>query len=403
MRRVTVIGAGRTGRGMIGEQFFTEGGFDLVLADCDAALVEALRAQGRYTVEQTDLLSGTARTTLVEGFEAVDTVREHEAYLDALATSEMVVTAVFPDAFEQVARDLAEMVARRRARGVVQPVAVILGGNFVGLKARFSELIGAALPDGDRAFFESHVALVTSKANRKVVFADPTGRDRLALSADDKPLLPVDDAFPFGDDWVRPSFFQLEESCERSMIEKIWSENLLHCSLGFMGACRGFQTVRQAVEDDRVRTLAWYAWREGRRALEAEYGMPMPTETDARVMFDKFASPFFSDRIARVTRQPARKLRRNDRFMGPALLCLKHGITPYFITRAAAHGFCYVDEDEPQSREIADTVARLGVEGGVARVCELDPACPADRAVLDLLTGAVRELDAGRTLIYDMT
>lgn len=66
------------------------------------------------------------------------------------------------------------------------------------------------------------------------------------------------------------------------MIEKIWSENLIHCSLGFMGACAGYATVNEAIEDTRIGALALYAWFEGRRALEAAYGIPVPDEVASR-------------------------------------------------------------------------------------------------------------------------
>ena len=52
MRRVVIIGSGRTGRGMFGEMFYLEGGFDLVFADIDSELIGALREQGYYTVEK---------------------------------------------------------------------------------------------------------------------------------------------------------------------------------------------------------------------------------------------------------------------------------------------------------------------------------------------------------------
>ena len=37
MRRVTIIGSGRTGRGMLGELFYSEKNFDLVFADIDSS------------------------------------------------------------------------------------------------------------------------------------------------------------------------------------------------------------------------------------------------------------------------------------------------------------------------------------------------------------------------------
>ena len=51
MRKVTIIGAGRTGRGTFGELFFSEGGFDIAFADINADLVRSLREQGYFVTK----------------------------------------------------------------------------------------------------------------------------------------------------------------------------------------------------------------------------------------------------------------------------------------------------------------------------------------------------------------
>ena len=392
MREVTIIGAGRTGRGMLGELFYKEGDFHITFADCNPELVEGLRRQGYYTVLQNNLVTGAATTTRVCGFEVVDTVREHERYIQALASSELIATAVFPSSFDTVADDLAEMVACRCRMGVDVPVAVILGGNYVGLKAYFDRALRERLEGACARYYSERVALITSKANRKVTYAASADADRYALEGDDKPVLPVDDAFPFGAGYRYPTFFDLQENAEIGMVEKIWSENLVHCSLGFMAAYEGIRTINEAVERDDIRTFAYYSWLEGRRALQAEYGLPIPGDAFVQGMFSKFASPYLTDTIARVVRQPMRKLGKNDRFMGPALLCMRHGIVPYFILRAAAYGFCFTDEHDEQSRQLAEIEARVGLEGTVEQVCGLNRADELENRAEQLLMDAVRSI-----------
>lgn len=392
MRRVTIIGAGRTGRGMFGELFFSEGGFDLAFADVDAGLVEGLRRQGSYVVEQVNLERGTSKTTTVEGFSVFDVVHERDAYLRRLATSELIAVAVFPSSFDAVARDLVDMARVRRARGVRDSAAVILGGNFVGLREHFSRAIRALAEEEGREFPWDRVALVTSKANRKVSFSSRAGAAAYALEGDDKAVLPVEDRFCFGDGYAYPSFFVIRDDVELSMVEKIWSENLLHCSLGFMGAFRGFAHLNDAACDEKTASLARLAWLEGRRALRAEYGLAVPSDAEADAMMRRFASPFFRDKTGRVVRQPMRKLSRNDRFLGPALLCLRHGIQPLFILRAAAHGLCFVDESDAQSVELARMVGAHGLEGAIERVAGLDASRADEAAARDLLAGFAREV-----------
>lgn len=394
--RVVIVGAGQTGRGMFGALFYKEGCYELTFADTDAALVRGLREQGHYTVEEKDLLTGSVEHVRVDGFSCVD-VADRDVYLDALARATYIAVAVFPKSFDDVARDLADMVRVRKARGMEDVVAVILGGNFVGLHDYFQRAIEGRLNEEERAYARTYVALATSKANRKVVHAG-AGAERFALTGDNKSVLSVENCLPFEAGHRLPSFFHINPDVELSMIEKIWSENLIHCSLGFMGACAGYATVNEAIEDTRIGALALYAWFEGRRALEAAYGIPVPDEVAIKTMMEKFDTPYFHDRITRIVRQPIRKLKKGDRFLGPALLCIEQGITPYFILRAAAYGFCYEDDTEPQSVEIARLVRELGIDEAVRAVTELDPCEPRERLALEMLADAVREVSCPRRL-----
>ena len=392
MRKVTIIGAGRTGRGTFGELFYSEGGFDIAFADINPDLVRSLREQGHFVTKQTDLDAGTSKVIRVDGFEAFDVQADREAYLRRLADSELVAIAVFPVSFDAVAKDLADMIRLRIKEGMTHKAAVIIGGNFVGLRSYFEGALQKLLDADELAVLNDQVALITSKANRKVTFSSDPDAEPLALEGDDKPALPVEDRFFFDEGYEYPSFFQRSNDVELSMAEKIWSENLLHCSLGFMGAYKGCEYLNDAASDELCADLAGKAWREGRQALEAEFGIPMPGDSLLETMLGKFGSPFFCDRIDRVVRQPIRKLGKGDRFLGPALLCLKHGIMPFFILRAAAYGFFVPNAGDEQAAKIEETLASVPLEDAVIKITGLDLSVPDEAIACRLLVGFVQEI-----------
>ena len=392
MRKVTIIGAGRTGRGTFGELFYSEGGFDIAFADINPDLVRSLREQGHFVTKQTDLDAGTSKVIRVDGFEAFDVQADREAYLRRLADSELVAIAVFPASFDAVAKDLADMIRLRIKEGMTHKAAVIIGGNFVGLRSYFEGALQKLLDADELAVLNDQVALITSKANRKVTFSSDPDAEPLALEGDDKPALPVEDCFYFDEGYEYPSFFQRSNDVELSMAEKIWSENLLHCSLGFMGAYKGCEYLNDAASDELCADLAGKAWREGRQALEAEFGIPMPGDSLLETMLGKFGSPFFRDRIDRVVRQPIRKLGKGDRFLGPALLCLKHGIMPFFILRAAAYGFFVPNAGDEQAAKIEETLASVPLEDAVIKITGLDLSVPDEAIACRLLVGFVQEI-----------
>lgn len=397
-RLVTIVGAGRSGRGMLGEMFYSAGGFDLVFADNDSNLVRGLSEQGYYTVEQKDLLTGKAALTRVKGFIVVDTVKNHKEYLQYLARSEIVATALFPSAFDQVAQDIADMVRIRMELNIDTPMAVLLGANYVGLYQYYHDRVAAALKGDALDYFNRKVALVTAKVNRKVVCPDCFEEDKYFLTGDNKGVLLVDKRFLFPDDYAYPSFFSLTENVEISMIEKIWSENLQHVTFAFMGNFFEYETINEAVSDDYIRKSAYYAWREGREALLAEYGLPIPEDSVVKIVFEKFASPYFADRLDRIGRQPIRKLKKHDRLVGPALLCLRHEIMPYFIARSIAYGFFYSDSADAEAVELKRLVCEQGIEQTVLKICELDPDNLQEEMLYQLILASYYDISKGKVM-----
>lgn len=83
---------------------------------------------------------------------------------------------------------------------------------------------------------------------------------------------------------------------------------------------------------------------------------------------------------------------RNDRFIGPALCCMRHGILPYYITRCLAYGFCYSRKEEPQSMEIREMVEQQGIEEAVRHFCQLDTEVAEEKTVFDLIVAAYKDI-----------
>ena len=84
---------------------------------------------------------------------------------------------------------------------------------------------------------------------------------------------------------------------------------------------------------------------------------------------------------------------RNDRFIGPALLCLKYGRTPYFIAKCCAYGFFYRAADDPQSLRMGEEIAYDGIDAVILRYTGLNTAVPEERLLFDLIRNAYYAVD----------
>lgn len=391
---VVIIGAGRSGRGMLGEMYYTDGSWHITFADRDASLVSGLRKQGWYTVHMSNMKTGFSRETRVEGFDILNTQTDHDVYIQAMCRAHFISTALMPDAFDQVIADLAEMVRARMGLGVTQPQFITLGANYVGLFEYYYKGIRALLTPEETAYFDSCIYLVMSIVNRKNMLPPEQERaeDPYRIIGDDKGVLRVEDLPELRAFSHLPCFFQLEKNLSAAMVVKIWTGNLVQCSMAFVALAHGLEDSYTASFHPLASKYAYYAAAEGYAGVAAQYGLPPRTPEQARQPVTVFRTKSVNDSLYRIVREPIRKLGKNDRLIGPALCAARHGILPYYICRSCAYAYLYRNERDPQSIQLQEMLARDGIEAIAAKVSGLDPQVAEEKLVLDLIVCAYRDI-----------
>ncbi|NUT57223.1 MAG: mannitol-1-phosphate 5-dehydrogenase, partial [Agromyces sp.] len=86
------FGAGNIGRGFVG-LLLHEAGYEVVFADVNAELIDALAASDHYTVHEVGV---DARDRVVTGYRAINSQADAAALLDELRTADVATTAVGP-------------------------------------------------------------------------------------------------------------------------------------------------------------------------------------------------------------------------------------------------------------------------------------------------------------------
>jgi len=97
---IVIWGAGRIGRGFVGD-LFDAAGYRIVLVDQSKALIERLRQVGRYTVVWARGADQRQDRTITD-FSALTTAQTNEVSA-AVAEADLVAVAVFPKDFPDVA------------------------------------------------------------------------------------------------------------------------------------------------------------------------------------------------------------------------------------------------------------------------------------------------------------
>ena len=89
------------------------------------------------------------------------------------------------------------------------------------------------------------------------------------------------------------------------------------------------------------------------------------------------------DTIARVGRDPVRKLQADDRLIGPAKLAYRYGIEPTHLIQGCAAALSFEQTGDAQSAELQKLVRERGIEHTLDFISQLRSWNPISKLIRD--------------------
>ena len=115
---------------------------------------------------------------------------------------------------------------------------------------------------------------------------------------------------------------------------------MAHAVTGYLGMLRGIRLLWEAVEEPDIRYVVNKAFTEISRAMAKEFDKPLDdllTYCDSLLV--RFHNRLLIIQVPRLAQDPLRKLSPDDRLVGAARLCERHGIFPAHIAVGIAAGY----------------------------------------------------------------
>ena len=388
MPTIVQFGAGAIGRGFLGH-LWTEGGYEVVYVEANPELAAALNARGAYPLR---LIEGDQAETRIIGPVRAILATDEAAVTEALAECAFACTAVGVNVIERLARTLALGILERLQRGA-EPINIICCENQVRAGEKLRGYVAAALsPDEAEAlrFLTASVGFVDASVGRMVPPATPEllAEDALLIQAETYAELPID-----ADAWrgTLPAIPALapRRNFAGYVARKLYTHNGGHALLAYEGYRRGHEFIYQAAEDaELVAELEGY-WQETGTALIRAYGFAQDEQRAHQSdLLRRFRNRALGDTTIRVARDPVRKLRRDDRLVGAALLCEGQGIAPRFVARAIAAALRFDFPGDPTAPQLQELVARDGVRGTLFALASVPTDSPLAAWVEQAYNGA---------------
>src|SRR5699024_10773059 len=362
------FGAGNIGRGFIGE-ILHKNGFDITFVDINETLIDALNDRESYEIEYAD--DAHQRLT-VSGFSGINNGKNPEAVSQAVAEADIVTTAIGPNILPYIAELIANGIKLRRENDDTRTMDIVACENMIGGTDFLNEKVSAYFDEADRVYVDQYIGFPNAAVDRIVPMQ--SHEDPLFVSVEPFSEWVIDQTNVKGTQIKLDGVLYVEDLLPY-IERKLFSVNTGHATTGYTGKHFGYETIDQALEDEKVLQQLKAVLAETGALLVEKWGFDQEAHAAyANKIVGRFQNSHISDAITRVARTPIRKLGYDERFIRPIREAKERGLTYDALLSTVAYIFEYNDAEDEQSQELQKMLAEQPLNQVIQTVTGLEDA-----------------------------
>ena len=360
MNSILVIGAGREGKGNLGN-VFRAANWNVAFLDKDKAVINALNS-GEYIVEEYRV-DGTY-SVCVSGYSAFE-CDETRSCTEAALHADVIAICLYPEDIADAIDYITPCLLYRASENPSQKLTIFPCTNENRMISKIDTKLRQCIGKEALDWYEANVALRDTIVRRPVMAESSSA---LTLKAGVYCTMFI--GTPIYADISGVPWLELcNEDIEKLKEIKVYTVNAAHVTCAFMGYRKGFPTIEEARLNEEIAVVRHGVLDEAIRALAKEYDI----SEEKLWEFAELPEPkeAFGDSVERVAFDPIRKLSHRDRLTGNILLCKKHGIDPAYLITAAAYGMAYDNPNDPAVERIQRLINEKGIKEAISEVTGL--------------------------------
>ncbi len=361
MQKAVIYGAGNIGRGFIG-QVFHDSGYEVVFIDINQTIIDALNFRGGYTLRVVG--NDGDSDTFIDNVRGIDG-RDAEAVADAIASADLMATAIGVPILPRIAGNIAAGLKRREASGNKQPLSILLCENLMHAARHMRDLLTPYL-EGDlldrTGLVEVTIGRMVPALPEEMFALDPT-----LVQVERFCTLPVDVSKFVG---KIPALAHAEYVAPFAICEekKLYLHNMSHALCAYLGYHKGYTYLWEAAEDEAIRAVARDAMKHTASAIAEAYSADeAEMGRFSEELLERYQNRRLGDTIERVAKDPLRKLCPDDRLIGAVNRCRAQGKPYDSILTGVAAALMYLP-----AKELQDALQKQGVLGFLTEHCGLE-------------------------------
>ena len=368
MNKAIIFGAGSIGRGFLGQIFF-QSGLEIIFIDIDKKIVNEVNSKKEYPLYI--ISSAQTKEVIIKNVRAIN-IENKVAVIQEIANADIAATAVGASALPAIAEVIASGAVERFKNDGALLLNILICENLMDASGVMRDLVRPNL--SGRESLLDRIGFVETSIGRMVPIMTEDMHQGNILSVWVEPYceLPVDaegfvGKIPDIRGMVPFAPFQFYKE------KKLYIHNLGHSVASYMGHLAGYKYIWECVADKAITKPTREAMLSAAAALAKSYDFPEEKLNKfIEELIIRFNNKKLKDTVRRGCRDPLRKLKPSDRFIGALNKCKEEKVDAESIRKAIASVLLYESAGDKESIRMKEIINKKGVITFLQEYCLLN-------------------------------
>ncbi|MCF6209688.1 MAG: hypothetical protein L3K24_03220 [Gammaproteobacteria bacterium] len=357
--KAVIFGTGRAAGGFVAPMLHAAG-YEIVFVARGLRLRDHLNRTGRIEIQLVD--GPTREQVIVKGVRAIE-MTDQAALSREIVSADLIASCVGPSNLKSLGIVIASGLTHRRA-----PVNLIAFENCEGAGSILRRAVAAADGPVDSHGFAS--GLIHRVICRRRWYQDSDTPIR--YTADPESKCEIEAA---GLRVPMPTIagMTLVQDHTAAARRKFFTYSAAHAAVAYLGHLKGYYSIHAALQDLEIRGIVKKVLKEGQRGLDFCYGAGFSGgKAERQRICKRLSNGALRDTIARVGREPLRKLGGQERLIGAASLALLANSKAKALSWVTAAALCYFDPEDASSRQLHALIENRGAQYVLQTISAVD-------------------------------
>ena len=363
MKKAIQFGAGNIGRGFIGS-LLSKAGYHVVFADVNTEIIDKINKDKEYTIHVMDTVCSEEKVNDISGVISIN----NEIYKE-IVEAEIITTAVGPVVLPRIAPTIAKGIALRKENGVKNYLNIIACENAIKASSQLEEEVKKYLTKDEVDYLEEFVGFPNCSVDR--IVPPVKSENILDVVVENYYEWNVEEK-AFKGEIPKIEGMNLVDNLMAYIERKLFTLNTGHAITAYFGYLKGYETIEESIKDEVIYDFVKKAMIESGKGLIAKYNFDEEAHYKyINKIIDRFKNPYLKDDVARVGREPLRKLNENDRLIKPLITARGFNINTDNLLLGVGAALHYDNKEDAQSVQLQSLINEKGIKESLAEISKI--------------------------------